>query len=98
MGGVFGCVSGDIWAILSAGTECKDSLWDSSGDRILGHSPFISSSLAFWTDLEGYSKTAESLLKSSLLPVRGVVVCTEIGMLMQDILSKLVLEIGVIPS
>ena len=40
----------------------------------------------FGKDLQGYSKKAGTLLKTSLLPVRGVVDCTEIGMLMQDIL------------
>ena len=79
----------DITAILSAGTECGTVYGTEFGTEFRKPS-FMASMSCLWEGFAVLFKMAETPLKSSLLPVRGVVVCTEIGMLMQDISPNMV--------
>ena len=61
LGGNLGSFFFDMGVILSAGTECKDSIRDRLWDRILGHSPLCLRCLAVGGDLQADSKTAGTL-------------------------------------
>ncbi len=69
LGGLFGSFLVDMEAILSAGTECKDSLWDSSGDRLWKTLPSCLLFLAVGENLQGHKEMAGTPEKPSFDPI-----------------------------